>query len=136
MGTMTVKQFEKIISAPHEKAVRYPCGDCLYLQVGKAKFDGKRLVPGGASWLLRYEITRPDGKRGEKWPGLGSTKIYNLVEARERARKMRQSIDQGVPPPSKRAVRRERATETVMTVRGAAEARFNLIEAKWTSEKN
>ena len=56
----------------------------LYLQVGPT---GKK------SWLLRYE----HGGR-ERWHGLGSAADFSLKEARERARKARQLLADGIDP--------------------------------------
>jgi len=59
-------------------------GNGLYLQVTEG---------GGRSWLLFVHV---DGRRREM--GLGSVKVYNLTEARERARKYRQLADAGKDP--------------------------------------
>ena len=63
---------------------RYGDGRGLYLQV----------TPTGArSWLLRYER----GGR-ERAMGLGPVKDFTLDEARERARKARQLLKDGIDP--------------------------------------
>ena len=63
---------------------RYGDGNGLYLQVNK---DGVK------SWLLRYER---DGR--ERFMGLGPLHTINLDEARERARKARLSLLDGIDP--------------------------------------
>ena len=63
---------------------RYGDGKGLYLQVSKA---------GVRSWVLRYER---DGR--ERWMGLGPVGDFTLDEARERARKERQKLADGIDP--------------------------------------
>ena len=75
---------------------RYGDGQGLYLQVGKT---------GARSWLLRYAVR---GK--ERWMGLGPLHTFTLEEARERARKARQQLQDGVDPlESKQATRTAQA---------------------------
>ncbi|MFZ0193721.1 MAG: Arm DNA-binding domain-containing protein, partial [Pseudolabrys sp.] len=72
---------------------RFADGRGLYLQITPA---------GNRSWILRYERDdhRPGriGKRRERWMGLGAVADFNLTEARERARKARQLLADGVDP--------------------------------------
>ena len=56
---------------------------------------------GTKSWLLRYRL---HGR--ERWMGLGSVNDFSLDEARERARRARQLIKDGVDPLDARAADR------------------------------
>jgi len=97
---------------------RHPDGDGLYLQI----------TPTGVkSWVLRYERA---GK--ERMMGLGPERIFSLREARERARRARQQLADGVDP-----IEAKRAHRTVptLTFRQAVEAYAKLHEAKWTSRR-
>jgi integrase len=77
---LTAKKVAKLRKQPG----RYGAGRGLVLQV---------TGPGNASWLLRYQRY---GR--ERWLGLGSVADFTLTEARERARKARQLIHDGVDP--------------------------------------
>jgi integrase len=84
---LTVREVER-----EKKPGRYCDGNGLYLQI----------TPTGVkSWLLRYER---NGK--ERWMGLGPTHTFSLEEARERARKARQQLADGVDPLDARAAER------------------------------
>ena len=76
---LSVKRIAKLTSPG-----RYLDERGLYLQV---------LSPTNRSWLLRYER---EGR--ERWMGLGSLRTFNLEEARERARKARQQLADGLDP--------------------------------------
>jgi len=85
--TLTQKSVVKLASKPG----RYFDANGLYLQVpqpGKVQPRQSR-----SSWLLRYEINKR-----ERWMGLGSVADFNLKEARERARKARQLLAEGIDP--------------------------------------
>ncbi|MGV7215910.1 tyrosine-type recombinase/integrase [Bradyrhizobium sp. UFLA05-112] len=74
----------------------YGDGAGLYLQV---KGDGKERI--SKSWIFRYRLNGHTSKTGKplaREMGLGSLETWNLSEARERARKMRQLIDEGKDP--------------------------------------
>ena len=74
-------------------------------QIGNLKTPGRYRVGGVAglciqisdsgsrSWLLRYEIA---GR--ERWMGLGSSATFSVAEVRERARKARQLLADGIDP--------------------------------------
>jgi integrase len=66
----------------------HPDGGCLYLQV--SRWETK-------SWVLRYSI---DGRT--RWLGLGSANVVRLSEAREKARKARLLISEGIDPIERR----------------------------------
>jgi integrase len=100
------------------KPGRHPDGDGLYLQV----------TPTGVkSWILRYERA---GR--ERMLGLGTLRDFSLKEARERARRARQLLADGVDPID---ARRAQRTVPTLTFRQAVEAYNNLHEQKWTSRR-
>jgi integrase len=122
---MTLKQFEKIISVPHDEPRRYPAGDCLYFRVG---------MSGAVSFLMRYEVA---GR--EKWHGIGPLKVFTLTEAREQVRKKRQLLREGIDPiEARRAGRAVQFTESAkqITFEEAAKGCFEAKKAQWSSEKN
>jgi integrase len=90
--------------------------------------------PKNRSWLLRYER----GGR-ERWMGLGSLTVFNLQEARERARKARQQIADGIDPLDARtAERAQRALEAArsITFEQAAQAYYDAHQASWKNAKH
>src|SRR5450631_3811327 len=117
---------------------RYGDGKGLYLQVTPA---------GVRSWILRYERddTRPgrEGKRRERWMGLGSVADFTLAEARERARKARQLLADGSDPLDARRTQRAKqlaeaakAAATNVTFKEAAETYFKFHSPKWKNAKH
>jgi integrase len=100
------------------KRGRHPDGDGLYLQVTQS---------GVKSWVLRYER---NGR--ERMLGLGTLRDFSLKEARERARRARQLLADGVDP-----IDAKRAQRTVpsLTFRQAVEAYAKLHEQKWTTRR-
>ena len=107
------------------KPGRYGDGQGLYLQVTGT---------GVKSWLLRYE------RHGrERWMGLGPLHTISLKEARERARKARQQMLDGVDPlEARRAEHTARALEAAQSVtfEEAAREYFNAHELKWRNAKH
>jgi integrase len=100
------------------KPGRHPDGDGLYLQI----------TPTGVkSWVLRYERA---GR--ERMLGLGPLRDFSLKEARERARRARQLLADGVDPIDAR--RAQRIVPT-LTFRQAVEAYAKLHEQKWTARR-
>jgi hypothetical protein len=88
----------------------------LYLQVKGPK---------NRSWLLRYER----GGR-ERWMGLGSVNVFNLQEARERARKARQQLADGIDPLETRA--QERTQRVLVSVQKQIESTESfVIQGRW-----
>lgn len=117
---LTVKRIEKL-----SKPGRYLDEHGLYVQV---------MSKTNRSWLLRYER---DGR--ERWMGLGPLHAFDLPEARERARKARQLLADGVDPlETKKAERAARALEAakVLTFAEAALAYFDGHERKWRNAKH
>jgi integrase len=100
------------------KPGRHPDGDGLYLQVTQS---------GVKSWVLRYERA---GR--ERMLGLGTLRDFSLKEARERARRARQLLADGVDPID--AKRTQRIVPT-LTFRQAVEIYAKLHEQKWTSRR-
>jgi integrase len=94
----------------------YCDGGGLYLQVGRT---------GSKSWVFRYAI---EGRKRDM--GLGSLATFTLAEARERARKMRQLVADGIDPIDQRSKTRG-ATATVLTFRQCAERYVAAHEAGW-----
>src|SRR2546423_13296816 len=89
---LTTKRIAKLT-----KAGRYGDGHGLCLQVTPA---------GVKSWLLRYER----GGR-ERWLGLGPVHTVDLAEARERARRARLLLLDGIDPVEAKKV--EKATRAL-----------------------
>jgi hypothetical protein len=118
--TLTAVEVTKVT-----KSGRYGDGHGLYLQVSST---------GVKSWLLRY---MRHGR--ERWMGLGPLHTVNLKEARERARRARQQILDGVDPLEAR--KGERAAQALQAVRSltfeeAAQQYFNAHESKWRNAKH
>ena len=108
---------------------RHGDGRGLYLQITRA---------GVKSWLLRYQR---DGQ--ERWMGLGPTHTFTLEEARERARRARQLLRDGVDPLDARREERSRqaseaalAAARTVTFRECAEQYFNRHSVRWNNAKH
>jgi integrase len=103
---------------------RYCDGAGLYAQITST----------GRSWVLRYET------RGrERWMGLGPLRDFTLDEARERARKARQLLRDGIDPlDAKKAERDAQALDAAkrLTFEEAARQYFDQHERKWSNEKH
>lgn len=104
---------------------RYPDGDGLYLQIGPTR---------AKAWLLRFQLA---GK--ERFMGLGSVKAFTLKEARERARRSRQLLADGIDPIEHRLASRDlgikEARERVI-FKQAAEQFLAVHEAGWRNDKH
>ena len=100
------------------KPGRHPDGDGLYLQITDS---------GVKSWVLRFER---NGR--ERMLGLGPAHTFTLKEARERARRARQLLADGVDPID--AKRAQRAVPTLIFRQGV-EIYAKLHEQKWTSRR-
>lgn len=104
---------------------RYGDGHGLYLQV---------MSEANRSWLFRFER----GGR-ERWMGLGALHVFNLKEARERARKVKQLLADGIDPLDARATERaERALAAAraITFEEATRQYFDAHERKWKNAKH
>jgi integrase len=117
---------------------RYHDGRGLYLEVS---------TTGSRSWMLRYERadTRPGraGKRRERWMGLGAVADYTLEEARERARKARQLLNDGIDPIELRRTERTcRATAAALaqaasiTFEECSKQYYSYHSSKWKNAKH
>ncbi len=94
----------------------YCDGGGLYLQVSPT---------GSKSWVFRYALA--SRKRDM---GLGSLATFTLAEARERARKMRQLVADGIDPIDQRNATRG-AAATALSFRQCAERYVAAHEAGW-----
>jgi integrase len=113
--------------------------DCKKQKKTKILNDGGglyiRATAGGtASWIFRFEKA---GKTREM--GLGSLDTYGLDEARERARKCRQMLDEGRDPIAERGTERARTAAVRQPVakpfRWCAEQFILSREPGWTNAK-
>jgi integrase len=114
-----------IRSVDLSKPALYGDGGNLYLQVSSY---------GTTAWLFRYMIGGVP-----KSMGLGSTNDFSLAEARDRARKARQTLRDEVDPlEAKRAKRAERKIEAAkaITFRQAAEKYIEAHRAGWRNAKH
>ncbi|MCK1417638.1 integrase arm-type DNA-binding domain-containing protein [Bradyrhizobium sp. CW4] len=121
---LSVKQITKL-----KQPGRYGDGHGLYLQV---------LSSSNRSWLLRYQR----GGR-ERWMGLGPEADFTLEEARERARKARQLIKDGIDPIDERKSKRlQQMTEDAAKAAKAktfgqvATEYFEFHSPKWKNQKH
>jgi integrase len=117
---LTVKKIEQLKKQPG----RYFDGHGLYLQV---------LSKTNQSWLLRYERNKK-----ERWMGLGPLHTFGLSEARERARKARQQLFDGIDPlEQRRQEKTARALEAAKskTFHQCADDYFLTNRDSWKSLK-
>ena len=128
MGQIRAGQFDGRLTPLAVKRLGKPGlhadGNGLYLRISEG---------GGRAWLLFVHVR---GKRREM--GLGSVKLYNLAEARERARKYRQIADAGKDPIAERD--KEKAANAAKlasrrTFRECAVEYIRLHEAQWRNAK-
>jgi integrase len=94
----------------------YCDGGGLYLQVSKS---------GSKSWVFRYALGAH-----KRDMGLGSFATFTLAEARERARKARQLVADGIDPIDERRAKRG-AVARSLTFRQCAERYIAAHEAGW-----
>jgi integrase len=122
---LTVKRINKHKNEPG----RYGDGRGLYLEVTPACV---------ASWTFRYQR-----KGVERWMGLGPLADFDLDEARERHRKARKLLKDGIDPiDARKAERAKQATEaasaaaSTVTFKECAEQYFRFHSPKWTNGKH
>src|SRR4029453_16621890 len=89
--SLSVKRVEQLVKKPG----RYFDEHGLYLQV----------IGASATWVFRFE-QKLNGERRERWMGIGPVHTFTLAEARERARRLRQQIKDGIDPIEARAKQR------------------------------
>jgi len=106
---LSVKRIKKLLSRPG----RHSDGGNLFLEVHSST---------SASWIFRWQ----KGKHKHS-QGLGSLRTFDLHEARERARKLRQMIADGLDPRAKVA--------QAMTFQECAEAALPALSKNWRNPK-
>lgn len=105
----------------------YGDGGGLWLQISKT---------GTKSWIFRF--TSPITKKAREM-GLGSVDTYSLAEARIRAKKARQSVDEGIDPIAEREAEKQKvqvAAAMTMTFAQCAAAYIEAHEAGWKNLKH
>jgi len=116
---LTAKGIEKLPPGKH------PDGDGLYCLV---------TLTGGRSWALRYQ------RQGrERWHGLGPCHTFKPEEARQRARKAKQLLFDGIDPiDARKEQRTARALEAAKTITfaDAAKQYFDQHQDSWSSVKH
>jgi integrase len=125
-GDLTIKRIEKLGPGRHAD------GRGLYLQV---------INDNNKSWLYRFAL---DGR--ERWMGLGPLDTFNLDEARDRARKARQLVADGIDPLQAKQDERERrraeasaaaaALAKHKTFEQVASEFFERHQSEWTNAKH
>lgn len=121
---LTAKKIARLRKAPGRYLDGGDLGRGLHLQV----------TEGGASWLLRYERA---GR--ERWMGIGPLCDFNLKEARERARRARQLLRDGIDPlEQKKADKAAKvlASAKDITFEEAARSYFDQHAKKWKNAKH
>ncbi len=122
MGNLTARRVET-----EKKPGNYADGGCLYLQVQTGK--GRNIGKAAKSWVFRYAR---NGRVRDM--GLGSVKNWTLAEARERARKQRQLLDDGIDPIEHRKAEREKSA--VPTFKDAAQQYITMKQHEWKNDKH
>jgi integrase len=121
----TVNKLTAAFVAKNTKVCRANDGAGLYLQTSHL---GNNVTK---AWLFRFKL---NGRKREM--GLGSVNTYTLAEARERARKCRQLVDQGIDPIEQRKTQRAEAMAEAakrLTFAEAAEAFVEDNRNGWRS---
>jgi integrase len=108
---LSVKRIKKLSACPG----RHSDGGNLFLEV-RSKTS--------ASWIFRWQ----KGKHKHS-QGLGSLRTFDLHEARERARKLRQSLADGIDPRAAKAARGA-------TYRECADEAFPSLSKNWRNPKH
>jgi integrase len=123
---LTVKRVERLrTKGRYYDGRKHPAVPGLCLQVSES---------GAKSWLLRYQLNGV-----KRWMGLGSLSAFTLVEARERARRERQKLADGIDPlqvrRAERAAQRAAAAKAI-TFKEAAIQFHKLHEHEWRNRKH
>jgi integrase len=134
MDTKRLTAREVMNAKPEDgrRAAMLPDGGNLYLQATLGKDGAVR-----RSWVFRYEF---DGRRHDL--GLGSLETFNLAEAREKARGLRQQLADGIDPfTAKQQARKDRlaklaAEARAMTFRQCAEECIKSHRDGWKNAKH
>lgn len=117
VGKLAPSKVTALVKA--KKPGLYGDGAGLWLRIGQG---------GAASWVLRYMRA---GKAHEM--GLGPHHTYGLAEARERAKRYRQELHDGVDPLASRKAAKASA-KPVITFRQVAEMYLTAHAPAWRSE--
>ncbi|WP_292934765.1 site-specific integrase [Noviherbaspirillum sp.] len=113
------------VGIKHLKEGYHADGDGLYLQVS---------ATGAKSWILRFMLN----KRAREM-GIGAYPLYSLSEARERAKKYRQLVKDGIDPIEHRKAEREKnlmATAQRRTFEECAHEYQKLHASGWKNAKH
>ena len=128
---LTAKKIEKLKGT----VGRYPDGLGLYLHVKTPHTN--------VGWYYRYECADDrvgrEGKRRDRWMGLGALHTFSLREARVRAREQRQLRADGIDPIEHRKAQRAAASAkkaATITFREAMIRYFDQHERGWRNAKH
>jgi integrase len=122
-GKLSAKKVAKLLSKGEPG--NWHDGQGLRLEIRSAN---------SGSWVSRYEM---NGR--ERWMGLGPARLFTLAEARERNRRARQKLVDGIDPLDERRAERAAAlaaAKRTVTFTEAAEAYIAGNAAKWRNPKH
>jgi integrase len=122
-GKLSAKKVAKLLS--RGEPGNWHDGQGLRLEIRSAN---------SGSWVSRYEL---NGR--ERWMGIGPARLFTLAEARERNRRARQKLVDGIDPLDERRAERAAALAAAKrTVTFAEAAAAYLIDnaGKWTNAKH
>lgn len=122
-GKLTAKRVAKLLHKGEPG--NYHDGNGLRLEIRSAN---------SASWVSRYEL---NGR--EHWMGIGPVRAFSLSEARERNRRVRQKLVDGINPLDERRAERAAklaAAAKVVTFTEAAESYVASNASKWRNAKH
>jgi integrase len=122
------------VNALRRKPGAYRVAANLYLLVRPSESGGGLR----ASWVFRYEV-QEGGVRKGKHMGLGSASVFSLAEAKERARKQRQLLAEGIDPlqakQDKKAAAKLEAAKA-LTFGAAAKQLVDTHRLSWRNAKH
>jgi hypothetical protein len=122
-GKLTAKRVAKLLSKGEPG--NYHDGNGLRLEIRSAN---------SGSWVSRYEL---NGR--ERWMGIGPARLFTLAEARERNRRARQKLVDGIDPLDERRAERAAAlaaARRTVTFAKAAESYIAGNASKWRNAKH
>lgn len=128
---LSIKRVAKLRRVPGRHFDR----DGLYLEIPTPGEKQPRQSRG--FWVLRYQRDK-----AERWMSLGRLADFDLNEARERAKRARQLLADGVDPLQHREAERERhkaearARQAIPTFAQAAQTYFTVHGPKWKNLKH
>jgi len=141
MGRTKRLAAREVMNAKPEKgrrAAMLPDGGNLYLQATFGKNDAETGKPTiRRSWVFRYEL---HGQRHDL--GIGSVDTFNLAEARERAKGLRQQLADGIDPFTAKQQKKKEdlaklaAAARAMTFRQCAEECIKSHRDGWKNAKH